>query len=276
MKVVDSFIFYNELDLLKYRLVLLDKYVDNFILVEARYTHSGREKELYYDTNKHLFEEFNHKIIHIILDQLPHKYPNINYGANHAWQNENFNRNQIALGIDKIAMDLEDDDVILTSDLDEITNPEILIKLRNNTLEFDRDRLNKLALDFYYYNLNTLLGRESWHGVKLLTYRAYKALKFTFQTMRVYEHSAYVRTIPNGGWHLSYFGYVEFIKNKLQHFAHQEFNNAQYVNNEFIMEHIKNKTNMFDSKCKIEYIKTTDNKFLPPQYETYLSKYYLE
>ena len=64
MKIIDSFIFYNELDMLKYRLSLLNDYVDYFVLVESNYTHSGKLKELFYEKNKELFAEFNHKIVH--------------------------------------------------------------------------------------------------------------------------------------------------------------------------------------------------------------------
>ena len=35
MKIIDSFIFYNELDLLEYRLSILNDLVDYFILVES-------------------------------------------------------------------------------------------------------------------------------------------------------------------------------------------------------------------------------------------------
>ena len=41
MKIIDSFIFYNELDLLEYRLSILNEYVDYFILVESSYTFTG-------------------------------------------------------------------------------------------------------------------------------------------------------------------------------------------------------------------------------------------
>ena len=82
MKIVDCFIFYNELDMLQYRLDTIFNCVDYFIIVESRYTHSGKEKTLYYNDNKHLFESFNSKIIHIVLDELPFKYPNIDYLKN--------------------------------------------------------------------------------------------------------------------------------------------------------------------------------------------------
>lgn len=265
--------FYNELDLLKYRLFILDEYVDYFIIVESNYTFSGDSKPLYYFENKELFKNYNKKIIHIIVD-LPYKKPNINYNLKQQWENEYFNRNQIVQGINKL--DLLDEDVIITSDLDEIINPNILINLKNNKLEFDKNRLNRLALDMYYYNLNTLLGKSSWHGIKLLTFETYKKINLSFQDMRTYEFTHNVPIIPDGGWHLSYFGDVEFIKNKLKHFAHQEFNNAKYVNNEFIIEHIKNKKNLFDENARIIYIPISENTNLPPLYDIYLKKYYIE
>jgi beta-1,4-mannosyl-glycoprotein beta-1,4-N-acetylglucosaminyltransferase len=232
------------------------------------------KKELFYENNKKIFEKFHNKIIHIVLDKLPYEYPNINYNLNQQWDNENYNRNQIKLGIDKL--NLCDEDIIITSDLDEIINPDILIKVKNNKLEYNKNSLNRLACDMYYYNLNTRIGRASWHGIKLINFHTYKNLNLSFQDMRTHEFRNHVNIIPNGGWHLSYFGDVEFIKNKLQNFAHQEFNNAKYVNDEFIMEHIKNKKNLFDESCKIEYISTKDNDFLPPEYDKYLKKYYIE
>jgi beta-1,4-mannosyl-glycoprotein beta-1,4-N-acetylglucosaminyltransferase len=252
MKIIDSFIFYNELDLLTYRLSILNEYVDYFVLVESRYSFSGKIKELYYENNKNLFKEFNDKIIHIILDDIPYKFPNINYNDCQQWENEYFNRNQISLGIDKI--NLSDEDIIITSDLDEISNPNILIQLRNNTLNYDSNGLNRLALDMYYYNLNTLIGKNCWHGIKLLNFQTYKNMNLSFQDMRLYEHSHNVQIIPEGGWHLSYFGDVKFIKNKLQNFAHQEYNNNKYVNDEFIIDHIENKKYLFDESKIIEYI----------------------
>ena len=78
MKIIDSFIFYNELDLLNYRLSILNDFVDYFILVESTHTFTGYPKKLFYNENKKLFDKFNQKIIHIIVDDFPYKYPNIN------------------------------------------------------------------------------------------------------------------------------------------------------------------------------------------------------
>ena len=55
MKIIDCFIFYNELDLLTYRLNLLNNIVDYFIIVESTHTFIGKEKKLFFNDNKHLF-----------------------------------------------------------------------------------------------------------------------------------------------------------------------------------------------------------------------------
>ena len=56
MKIYDSILFFNELDILDIRLHLLDEYVDYFILVESTHTFSGKSKPLFYSENKYLFQ----------------------------------------------------------------------------------------------------------------------------------------------------------------------------------------------------------------------------
>ena len=123
MKIIDCFIFYNELDLLYYRLSLLNDIVDYFIIVESTHTFTGIPKQLFYNENKEMYKEFNEKIIHIILEDFPFKVPNINIFTNQPWQNEYYQRNSIKKGIDVILDKLNDNDIILSSDLDEIPDP---------------------------------------------------------------------------------------------------------------------------------------------------------
>ena len=79
IKIIDCFIFYNELELLTYRINILNDVVDYFVIVESTHTFIGKEKKLYFDENKNLFEKFKKKIIYIIVDDFPYKYPNINF-----------------------------------------------------------------------------------------------------------------------------------------------------------------------------------------------------
>ena len=106
MQIIDCFIFYNEINLLKYRLSLLYNIVDYFIIVESNYTFVGTKKESFFTTNKDLFEQYQNKIIHILLDTIPCQNPNIN--NNEQWINERFQRNSIKDGLDKFITDLKD------------------------------------------------------------------------------------------------------------------------------------------------------------------------
>ena len=66
--IIDCFIFYNELELLFYRLSILYDKVDYFVLVESTRTYTGVDKPLYFEQNKALFDNFKDKIIHVIID----------------------------------------------------------------------------------------------------------------------------------------------------------------------------------------------------------------
>ena len=62
--VYDSFQFFNELDILLLRMHILDDVVDRFVISESTVTFSGDRKPLFYQENKEMFREFEHKIIH--------------------------------------------------------------------------------------------------------------------------------------------------------------------------------------------------------------------
>ena len=56
--VIDCIPFFNELDILKLRLNILNPIVDKFVIEEATVTFSGEPKELCFEKNKELFAEF--------------------------------------------------------------------------------------------------------------------------------------------------------------------------------------------------------------------------
>ena len=45
MKIYDCFIYFDEDLLLDVRLNILDKFVDKFVIVESKFSHSGEERE---------------------------------------------------------------------------------------------------------------------------------------------------------------------------------------------------------------------------------------
>ena len=55
--VYDCFQFFNELDILKLRMHVLDDVVDKFVISEATVTFSGEKKPLYFQENREMFRE---------------------------------------------------------------------------------------------------------------------------------------------------------------------------------------------------------------------------
>ena len=263
-QIIDCFIFYNEIDLLTYRLNILNDVVDFFVLVEATHTFVGKVKPLFYQENKHLFKKFNHKIIHVIVDDFPHKYPNINIEKEEQWINEKFQRNCISRGINKLS--LQNNDIITITDLDEIPNPKLFEKIKANKVVID---INTIELDLYYYNLNCKMDHQ-WHHSKIISYKKYNELNIECDKIRFFS----CPIIKNAGWHLSYFGDEKFIKNKIENFGHQELNIDLFTNQEKIQNRIKNTHDLFDRPIKLIYINIEDNDNLPPEYDVYLIDFY--
>lgn len=228
MKVVDAFIFYNEVRMLFFRLTELYHVVDFFIIVEATHTFAGNKKTLYYDkVRRHgLFEHFKDKIIHVVVDDMPN--------TDNAWDNEKHQRRCIDRAIGPLQ--LADDDLILISDCDEIPDSDALRRVRCAELVVNTALC--LEMDMYYYNL-TCKGTK-WYCAKIIPYSEYK-------TTRDPEHTRHIscNTIPASGWHFSYFGDIDFIQTKIQNFSHQEYNNATYLDADKIATQIETCDDLF-------------------------------
>ena len=81
MKIFDCFMYFDEDMILDLRLNILDKYVDYFVIVESKHTHSGKKKNLNFDVNK--FINYKDKIIYKVLETSPKEIVQIkerNYG----------------------------------------------------------------------------------------------------------------------------------------------------------------------------------------------------
>lgn len=219
-KIYDCFTFFNELELLELRLNELNNIVDYFVLVESTKTFTGKDKELYYDKNSWLFEKFKPKIIHIIVQDMPE--------TSDPWTREYFQRNAILRGLGNCSPD----DLILISDVDEIPNKnQIKGNISEKPMAFDQN--------CYFYFLNCL-SNEEWYGTVMVKYRHLTSP----QDLRNKKNK--LRKIKSGGWHFSYLGGVEKIKAKIESFAHSEFNTEKYKNEEKLLQHLREGSDLFD------------------------------
>jgi beta-1,4-mannosyl-glycoprotein beta-1,4-N-acetylglucosaminyltransferase len=261
--IVDCFTFYNELDMLEYRLNVLDEVVDYFIIAEAKQTFTGNAKQLYFEQNKDRFKQFQHKLIHLVVD-LPFKAPEIDFSKKQQWGNEYHQRCSLQQGLEKLSM--TDQDVILVSDLDEIPDPTTLRQIKEGKIKVVA---NQLEMSLYYYNLHTKFDAV-WTDSKLFTYKYLTDSKKAFADIRMTPYSG----IPKGGWHLSYFGDERFVKNKIENFSHQEFNKPEYSDPEKIKQRMKDGHDLYGRSVTMKQIAIKDNAYLPPKYEVYLTKFY--
>lgn len=230
MNIYDCFLFYNELKMLKFRLTELDPHVEKFILVESNKTFSGKPKEYFFELNKAEFEPWLHKIIHIKVDD--------NVTSDNAWHHEAFQRNQIIQGLKQIEH-LSKKDAILISDVDEFPCNKHLLQIRQQN---SYTGINAYQQDFYYYNLSCFNTQKKWAGTVILNPQILEQVNYSIEHIRQARWS--VPLIP-GGWHFSYFGDIEYIKNKIRGFSHQEYNNEKYLNDAQIEDCIKNQKDLF-------------------------------
>lgn len=225
--IYDCFTFFNELDLLELRLQELKDVVDRFVLVEATKTFSNNPKPLCYQENKERFKDFQEKIIHIVVDDLPEN-------PKDSWENQYFQRNAIVRGL----VNCSPDDIIIISDLDEIP--------RASAIAGFKGEIAFLEQNLYYYRLNCLCTTAKWAIPIILRYRNLT----TPQEVRMYWYNRERRTefptIPNAGWHFSYLGDVEAIQLKLNSFSQQDFNTPEVNNKENIEAKIDAAQDLFD------------------------------
>ena len=264
-KIVDCFIFYNELDLLEYRLNVLWDIVSFFVICEASTTFIGNSKEYYLENSR--FDSYRSKIIQLKID-LPYPTPDIS--KNEQWLNELTQRNFLYNGVNYLyeKNKISDNDLIIINDVDEIPDPNTLILL---TKQKSMSAFFILIQKYHCYNLE-IIRVHDWYHVKILSYHTLtKLLKNTpFSTIRMYSvtislpQDIYQLTpihIINGGWHLSYFGDTKFIQNKIDNFSHQEIN----ITEEEIKERMDKGIDISGNNSVLyNNVKIKDNNYLPP------------
>ena len=197
MKIYDCFIFNKENLLAKLRFNILNKYVDFFVICEARQNHKGEIKNYNFDIND--YKGFEEKIIYLKLENFPKDL--------NPWQRQDFQRNFLYEGI----KEADSDDIIIFSDADEIPNLSILDD--NYLKQIKKGYVGIFYQYLYYYKLNLLSSYENnWEGSRVIL----KKNLSNFANLRkiVFKNSKYpfwrfdkfkkVFKINNGGWHFSY------------------------------------------------------------------------
>jgi len=232
MKIYDAFTFYNESDLLRARLVEHDPFVDYFVLVEGDHTFSGHSKPMYFDPSDPRLAQFCHKIICV--------KANLQTAPCDAWNNERTQRRAILSAVTP-----SPDDILLISDVDEIVSRNHWAALLS---EMTRQPAIAIRMACYYYYIN-LMTPEHFTFSKMLRYDYITKNGLDADSARWLSSAAprpRLWEVPDSyGWHFSYVGSPDFIRNKISSFSHQEYNNSTYAAPEGIREAVERRIDLF-------------------------------
>ncbi len=281
MKIFDCITYFDEPMLFELRLNILSSFVDEFIVSEATYTHSGKKKKINF--KKENFPKFKNKITHLIVDQEPKDLFEINefnktnnslFRLNAAKRIEK-QRNKLKNYLDK----KDKNDWVIYSDSDEIPD---LSKINLNKVN------NKIILfkqKVFHYKFNLLLESQSWFGSKackikdlktITDLRNIKTKKYTWwrlDTLFKKDKFINLKIVDNGGWHFTELKSPKeiFIKHKNDE-HHDEFDLTSIseqdiedmVKNAYIpYDHTADKTDLkkkWSRQNRIYLTKINDNK----------------
>ena len=217
--LVDTFMFYNEFDVLELRLECLDRYVDRFVLVEAEVNHVGGPKPLYFNENKERYAKWLHKIEHIIVkaDEAPKD--------ENPWAREKYQRECVLRGL----TDVPNESIVMISDVDEIPD---MTKVPFEKLPH---LVTSVHMWMFEYSLDYLFTGEPWFGTVITNCELFKRAgpnhlrdnRWKFPCFRA------------AGWHLSSFGSHMHIWQKFQTYAHAKDPHIAHWTPELLQEMIE-------------------------------------
>ena len=262
MKLYDCFMFYDESLLLEIRLNILNKFIDKFVISEAKYLHNGKQKKLNFNIND--FSEFRNKIEYIVVDNDPEgiKYSNPkdsteksdNIKILNSLMRENYQREMLARGL----RSLDDEDIIIISDVDEIPNlTNFNFKDLKNDIAIFKQQMFYYKFNLYYKNFN-LFGSKAVKKKNFISpqwLRNIKSKKYanwrldTFFSKKKYRN---IKFIENGGWHFTCIKKPKKVHEKLLSYLHHQ----DYESSKLTIKDIENKIN----KREILYDHSMDKK----------------
>jgi len=234
--IFDCIPFFNELDILKLRMQILAPFVDCFVIEESTVTFSGEPKEMVFAKNRQLFAEFADKIRYVAVEDSPMEGVTTH-------ERDKYQKNQLIRALS----DAKAEDIIIFSDVDEIPNPDTLVRLLK---EFDSAKIYHLAQRMFYCFLNmeevsgnllSITGefpgveRKRWLGTKICSFSQLPKEGIVYLREVSPADPRSVR-IADGGWHFGYMGgdgerdVAKRIGVKVRAAAHQEYNSKRYLN----------------------------------------------
>lgn len=253
LKLIDSFLFWNEIDLLKTRLEYLGPFVDYFLISEANIDFAGNPKKFILDRELIQSLPYSEKIIYqkcdvdlLSIKWLLKKLRYITRKSRFLWRIQDFQRNSLL----RPARDLDSQDIIIFGDLDEFPRISEIRSLTNPTASSSSLPI-ALEQEFFYYTIyNKSTDLNSWHGTIISTVEYFRKVKPNhLRSLR-----ELLKSLPNGGWHFSYFMSSEKIREKILATADVEKKEVfKALSSEEILLKIKSGSDLYSDQLAFSY-----------------------
>ena len=229
--IYDAFMFYRDFNQLDIRLNELKDVVDKFVLVECPKTFRGKDKPLWFNENKHLYKDYEDRIIHVIADKPPHvDVEGLAYHRKTSdFSIEVYQRNSVMLGL----LDCKDEDMIMISDADEIPRAELV----KNTSFTEVDFWVCMHRTYYYY-LNTYFENTPWAGTMAMQWKSLKiSAPRVYKKYKRHGRRWKIGRGDTGGWHFSHLignkeNAIELLQEKMRISGHHELDSPDRNNAE--------------------------------------------
>ncbi len=225
MKIIDCTTYYSEDLMLDVRLNILDEYVEKFVIVESKFSHSGKPKPLNFDINN--FKKFKDKIKYLVIENEPDGISKNLKDLSAVKRTNSLLRIEQSYDYMINALDdVNDNDLVCLSDNDEIPN------LDSPSFKNSKNDIFIFKQLFFYYKFNLFYNLMPWYGTKackkkkLLSFpwlRNLKTKKYPFwrlDTIFSKLKQRNLQVVDNGGWHFTNLMTAEDIYTKLSNFGH--------------------------------------------------------
>lgn len=201
-RVFDAVLFNNEIDILKIRWKELYPYITQFVLLEANATFTGIPKPYHFAIHRHNFEFAEPRLTYATIGGRFRKGEN-------PFVEEGYQR----LAVEQLLTlaGIEDDDLLIMSDVDEIPSAHTINLLRWCD---DIPPILHLQLRNYLYSFEFHLDDESWRG---------SVHRYKRGTTRYAHFRQADILLADSGWHCSFcFRHISDFVFKMKAYSHSD------------------------------------------------------
>lgn len=229
-KIIDCFLFYNELDMLEFRLTELNEHVDYFIILDSDFDFAGNKKDSMFESNKNRFDSWKEKIIRIDCPELTielfnqintEKYPQYKNLSTDIINKDNIIFYMMIKLIETLPqLELDFEDIIMFSDIDEIPDFTTL-DLIDDYLLFNSIilRQKRFFWTTKYIDKDLSFGTSCHQYTKISRNPLVLDHFYKLKSNKKFSNNTFL----DSGWHFSHFEDLGNLHKKLELINNREY-----------------------------------------------------